>query len=101
MSKNQSNKNVLQTNNQQKRVQVEKGIYYDNNTKNYIVSFFYGRTVNGKQQRHSKTFSTLQEARKAKKQFEAEKQLKLQLLLYFLLYKIYYQINQLYQFRHQ
>lgn len=78
MSKNQSNKNVLQTNNQQKRVQVEKGIYYDNNTKNYIVSFFYGRTANGKQQRHSKTFFTLQEARKAKKQFEAEKQLKLQ-----------------------
>lgn len=78
MSKNQSNKNVLQTTKQQKRVQVEKGIYYDNETKNYIVSFFYGRTANGKQQRHSKTFSTLQEARKAKKQFEAEKQLKLQ-----------------------
>lgn len=54
---------------------VEDGIMYCEKTGKYYVSFYYGKDGSGKQIREQKTFSTLKEARAAKKAFEARKTL--------------------------
>lgn len=55
------------------RVKVEKNIYFDNQKNLYYVYMDYGKDSNGKRIRKQPTFKTKAEAKKALKEFEADK----------------------------
>lgn len=55
------------------REKIAEGISYDIDRKLYYVAFTYGRDGNGKFIRKYKTYSTLKEARAAKREFDANK----------------------------
>ncbi len=55
------------------RKTVEKNIAYDDVKKKYYVNMDYGIDANGKQIKKSKTFGKLSDARKALKEYEADK----------------------------
>lgn len=54
---------------------VEKGIQYDNVSKKYLLTLYIGKDTNGKQVRNFETFTRIKDARKRKKEFEAQKRL--------------------------
>ena len=54
---------------------VEKGIQYDNQNKKYLLTLYIGKDKKGKQVRKFEMFTRLDEARKRKKEFHAEKRL--------------------------
>ena len=54
---------------------VEKGIQYDNQNKKYLLTLYIGKDKKGKQVRKFEMFTRLDEARKRKKEFQAEKHL--------------------------
>lgn len=54
---------------------VEKGIQYDNQNKKYLLTLYIGKDKKGKQVRKFEMFTRLDEARKRKKEFQAEKRL--------------------------
>ena len=55
------------------RTRVEKNIAYDDEKDLYYVTFDYGKDENGKRHKPTKTFKSKSEAKKALKEFEADK----------------------------
>lgn len=55
------------------RKAVERNIAYDDQKKKYYVNLDYGKDENGKRNKKTETFSTLADARKRLKLFEADK----------------------------
>ena len=56
---------------------IEKGIQYDKQNKKYLLVLYIGKDKNGKQIRKCEMFTRLDDARRRKKEFEAEKRLHL------------------------
>lgn len=55
------------------RITIEKSIAFDDEKKLYYVTFDYGKDENGKRQKPTKTYNSKSEAKKALKEFEANK----------------------------